>query len=306
MKKVFGKMELTQVLKKHNETGRWISRIMLLAILLCVVSKSRFWHQSYEMAVVPCVSGLSVLKMAEVAGINDLFASAMAGEVITKENELVMEDIRMQVVYQLARRSVVKVIVKDAAGSGIIWKIDDDIVIVSSRHLLMKDVSATVVFCNEEAAEAEIIGYSQQYDIGFIRVAQEHVSDSILRSVFEAVPIWYGIETETDKRKFAEEYAGRTVLQIGANIQQGVINFSIGDIIDLNFVPIFNTNVLETRCFSRAGMSGGGVFDDSGRILGMISGGDVLEQAEEREAELTFSLPSMLIDAEYDQIIADG
>ena len=96
-----------------------------------------------------------------------------------------MEDARMQVVYQLARRSIVKVVVKDSAGSGIVWRINDDsIVIVSSRHLLMKDVKAQVTFCDEESAAAEIIGYSQQYDIGFLKIDDKNVTANILRDIF--------------------------------------------------------------------------------------------------------------------------
>lgn len=267
--------------------------VSVVWMFLFFVYKSGFWHQKYKLAATSCVSGASVLKMAE-------------NTVITNESGLVMEDIRMQIVYQLARRSIVKVTVKDAAGSGIIWKIDDEIVIASSRHLLMKDVKAKVLFCNEEQAEADIIGYSQQYDIGFIKVTKENVSDSILRNVFEAVPVCYEIETEADRDQFTAEYSGRQVLQIGANIHYGIEDFSVGNIIDLNFVPLFNTNVLETQGFSRAGMSGGGVFDDGGRMLGMISGGDVSGDSQERVAELTFSLPSMLIAMEYDKITAAG
>ena len=47
-------------------------------------------------------------------------------------------------------------------------------------------------------------------------------------------------------------------------------------------------------------MSGGGTFDESGRFLGMISGGDVAEESERKEAEITYSIPSALIAAEYE------
>ena len=54
-----------------------------------------------------------------------------------------------------------------------------------------------------------------------------------------------------------------------------------------------------------SGMSGGGVFDESGRLLGMISGGDVPENSEKREAELTYSIPPVLIQMEYEKILED-
>lgn len=205
-----------------------------------------------------------------------------------------MEDMRMQIVYQLARRSVVKVVVKDAAGSGIVWKINDDsIVIVSSKHLLMKDVTAQVTFCNEECADAEILGYSQQYDIGFLKIDDKYLSANILRDIYEAVPA----EELVDEADMAAE---QPVLQIGADLSGNKEHFSTGTVLGVGYDPVFNTEVLKTNCYSKAGMSGGGVFDAVGRLLGMISGGEVAKDAEIREAEVSYSLPVALIADEYD------
>lgn len=207
-----------------------------------------------------------------------------------------MEDARMQVVYQLARRSIVKVVVKDAAGSGIVWKINDEnIVIVSSRHLLMKDVKAQVTFCDEESADAEIMGYSQQYDIGFLKIEDKNVTANILRDIYEAVPA-EGFSDEADT------LTQQSVLQIGADLNGTKEHFATGTILGIGYEPVFNTNVLKTNCYSKAGMSGGGVFDAYGRLLGMISGGEVAEDAKIREAEVSYSLPTALIADEYENL----
>lgn len=213
-----------------------------------------------------------------------------------------VEDRVMQIVYQLARRSIVKVVVKDAAGSGVIWRLGDGIVIVSNRHLLMKDVTAEIIFGNGETAAADVIGYSQQYDIGFVSIPEEAVTSGVLRDIYEAVPSMYGTESEEARAAFAAEYRTRRVMQVGAVIDRSTANFSIGSIMGLEYVPLFNTHVLETACQSRPGMSGGGVFDEGGRFLGMISGGDVPENAEIREAEITYSIPPALIVSEYEKI----
>lgn len=207
-----------------------------------------------------------------------------------------MEDARMQVVYQLARRSIVKVVVKDAVGSGIVWKINDEnIVIVSSRHLLMKDVKAQVTFCDAESADAEIMGYSQQYDIGFLKIDDKNVTANILRDIYEAVPA----ENFSDE---ADMLTHQSVLQIGADLNGNKEHFSTGTILGVSYEPVFNTNVLKTNCYSKAGMSGGGVFDAYGRLLGMISGGEVSEDAKIREAEVSYSLPAALITDEYNHL----
>lgn len=204
-----------------------------------------------------------------------------------------MEDARMQVVYQLARRSIVKVVAKDAAGSGIVWKVDDEgIVIVSSRHLLMKDVKAQVTFCNEESVDAEIMGYSQQYDIGFLKIDEKKVTANILRNIYEAV----------QERDLADVPAEQPVLQIGADLNGNKEHFSTGTILGVGYEPVFNTTVLKIKCYSKAGMSGGGVFDVNGRLLGMISGGEVAEDAAIREAEISYSIPVVLIADEYDDL----
>lgn len=225
---------------------------------------------------------------------NDTLISGMYVNFLSQITDGVqMEDARMQVVYQLARRSIVKVVVKDSAGSGIVWKIDDEsIVIVSSRHLLMKDVKAQVTFCNEESVDAEIMGYSQQYDIGFLKVDDKKVTANILRNIYEAVPAEYLTDVPVEQ----------SVLQIGADLSGNKEHFSTGTILGVGYEPVFNTTVLKTKCYSKAGMSGGGVFDMNGKLLGMISGGEVAEDAEIREAEVSYSIPVTLIADEYDNL----
>ena len=250
------------------------------------------WWDRYGFASVSCISEQTAVEMERTARMR------AAGE-----REYDSEDIRMQIVYQLAKRSIVKVCAKDAAGSGIIWKIDDGIVVVSNRHLLMKDVEAEIVFGNGESAAADVIGYSQQYDIGFVRIQEEAVTDHMLREIYEAVPALYETASEEARAAFCSDNLGRRVLQVGAALDGQAASLSTGIIKGLAFVPLFITNVLVTACFSRAGMSGGGVFDEGGHLVGMISGGEVPEESQLREAEVTYSIPPSLILAEYEMIM---
>lgn len=252
------------------------------------------FYKPFRYEIVLCVSQIAAEKAADVAR---FYAVSEYG--------LEAENMVMQVVYQLARRSVVKVIVKDFTGNGIIWKIDDEIIIVSNKHLLGKDVRAEIVFCNGETFYADIMGYSQQYDIGFVRIAEDAVSNSVLREIYEAVPVLYEADSEEKREAFAQNWVGKRILQTGAAAGQKAADFSLGTVSGIRFMPLFNTMVLETDCFSRAGMSGGGVFGEDGRLLGMISGGDVPENAEQRVAEVTYSIPPALIATEY-EILTNG
>lgn len=267
--------------------------IMTSIIIALNVMGHRIDWKNYEYAVKSCVSGQTAVKMVQTAELK-----------ATKEGEYDAGDIGMQIVYQLAKRSIVKVIVKDSAGSGIIWRIEDGIVIASNRHLLMKDVQAEIEFGNGTSVSADVIGYSQQYDIGFVKIQEEAVTDNVLRDIYEAVPTLYETESEEGKIAFDAKYSKRRVLQAGAAIDKHTANCSTGNIMGLAFVPLFHTNVLVTECFSRAGMSGGGVFDEGGHLLGMISGGEVPEDAEKKEAEITYSIPPALIAAEYEAVIS--
>lgn len=260
-------------------------------IAVLYIMADRIYRGKDEFAVKSCVSGHIAVNMAQTAGLK-----------ATEAGEYNAEDIGMQIVYQLAKRSIVKVIAKDAAGSGIIWKIEDGVVIVSNRHLLMRDVQAEIVFGNGTSVTADVIGYSDQYDIGFVKIQEGGVTDNVLRDIYEAVPVLYESESEEAKAAFEAGYMKKRVMQVGAVLDNNTANCSVGHIMKLAYVPLFNTNVLVTECFSKAGMSGGGVFDEGGHFLGMISGGEVPEDAETREAEITYSIPPALIAAEYEAV----
>jgi len=281
------------VFRKKKRSGGYLGKQLSVGMMAGVLITALF-YKPFHYEIVLCVSQTAAERAVDVARFH-----AVSGYGLEAENMV------MQVVYQLARRSVVKVIVKDFTGNGIIWKIDDEIVIVSNKHLLGKDVKAEIVFCNGETAQADIIGYSQQYDIGFASIAENVVSSSVLREIYEAVPVLYEVDSEEKRELFVQNWAGKRVLQTGAAAGQRAADFSLGTVNGIRFVPLFNTMILETDCFSRAGMSGGGVFGEDGRLLGMISGGEVPENAKQREAEVTYSIPPVLIMAEYEKLRND-
>ena len=70
-------------------------------------------------------------------------------------------------------------------------------------------------------------------------------------------------------------------------------------------MPLFNTTVLGDGLFFESRHVRGGVFGEDGMLLGMISGGAVPEDATEREAEITYSIPPVLIAAEYEKLAKD-
>lgn len=227
--------------------------------------------------------------------------------IMTDFTGLKWEDSDMQIIYQLAKRSVVRIEVKEFAGNGVIWKIDDDnVIICSNRHLLMHDVEAEVTFCDKEKVKAQILGYSQQYDLGFLKINISELPTGVFRDIYEVVPVIYDFYKEEDIDEFLKEYENKTILQLGAGaLNDDKYYLNTGTVDSVRFEPVFNTKVIVTCCYSKAGMSGSGLFDEGGRFLGIVSGGDVSDDASEKESDYTFSIPSSIILDEYDIILEE-
>ena len=186
-------------------------------------------------------------------------------------------------------QSIVHISMKDSVGSGVIVSIQaDDIIVVSNKHLLQKDVEAAVTLANGTTYEAEVLGLSQQYDIGFLKL---RVPEPELSEVEQVSQIY-------EEESF---YLGTAILQYSSR-QAGVIECYEGYISgDSQYMDEFHSEILQTNCYSAAGMSGGAVFHTNGEFLGMIAGGEVADDDMTRESEITYCIPAALIWDAYEE-----
>lgn len=188
-------------------------------------------------------------------------------------------------------QSLVRIAVKQSAGMGIIWAItEDNVVIVSNRHVLTGDVEAQVTFADGERLTAEALGYSAQYDIAFFQIGIEQISQELLQEIAEVKrPLEIAWQERTQ--------SGTAIIQVDSEdaIYQGTIS-------QIQYIPEFGTDMLVTSCYAKAGMSGGGVFDEEGWLLGMITGGEAAGSGQ-KEAWITYSVPSPIIEQEYQLLI---
>lgn len=210
-------------------------------------------------------------------------------EPTTDEETVIVKNIE-----EAMEQSVVHISMKDSVGSGVIVKIKEtEMIIVSNKHLLQKDVEATVTLANGETYHAEVLGLSQQYDIGFLTLQIPNIN---LREVEQVEP------------PYSKEslYLGMDVLQYSSR-NAGVIERYEGYILgEIQYRDEFHSDILPTKCYSAAGMSGGAVFHHNGEFLGIIAGGEVADDATTRESQVTYCIPADLIWEAYTEVTGEG
>ena len=193
--------------------------------------------------------------------------------------------------FENIRPGVVQIHVGNIYGGGTVWKITaDGIIIISNRHVLenfaaqaQQDVNRNyVTFFDGEAARAELIGLSAKYDIGFIKVPLSELRNAQLCTLRSA-----RIDTEA----YTEVRSGMTIFCVHSQdiIRRGpeddavVMDGKGTGIADQSYVGIISDtdayiedlgqNMMYCMCYAEPGMSGSGMFDGYGNLIGMVTGG---------------------------------
>lgn len=197
--------------------------------------------------------------------------------------------------YEELKKSIVRIEVDKTAGSGIVWSIEEGkIIIVSSRHLIEQGDKPVVIVYDGTMLVAKVEGCSDVSDVGFVSIeygnGENNNSDDILNKINPVCPrIYEGIENIN-------------IVQIASSAEPaGDLYTGYAD--SIIYVPQLGENMLQTKCYSKAGMSGGGVFDNEGFLLGMIAAGDVdSSETENRDADTTYSIPVETIEQVYKKL----
>lgn len=210
-----------------------------------------------------------------------------------------------------ASLGVVKIVCGDFRGSGVVIARDEEgLVIVSAKHLLMYDVRAEVSFVGMESGEnvtGDVIGYSASYDLAFL-----HVSLSALPAKLsdDAKNMWAAGD-ESDRMwaaapdaggqqavirtdaAYRELRAGDFIVQIGLS-EDAELEYYIGAAQAKEvLISDYNACMLLNECHAEAGMSGGGAYDENGRLVGIIIAGD---------AQGTVCMPMTTVLEEYREL----
>lgn len=165
-------------------------------------------------------------------------------------------------------------------GSGIIWKMEADTIwILTNQHMLVGESADTaekedglidVIFWDGIRALGEVVEMSAEYDLGIVRVDLQDMG-------YYSVERYYQVRYDVDA--FEAAGPGDDIFIIGSadypagNLYYGTIgNRSI-------YMENFGTEMLWAYCEVKAGMSGSGVFDRNGNLLGIVCAGNDQKEA---------------------------
>lgn len=153
-------------------------------------------------------------------------------------------------------------------GNGSVYKINkEELVIVTTYHLLQNGEDVTVRFPDNRAVEGKVLGVNKKHDVGFVTVGIEDIPNETVETV-SAIQTKQSIYDSLEQGDYMEycflSYDGVLVNQ---EIYQG----SIGH---MNwYVPDFDDHLIYNYCEVRPGMSGCAAVAADGSYLGMVIGG---------------------------------
>lgn len=202
----------------------------------------------------------------------------------------VLEESDCGLAYENVKNCVVRVQMGNAHGSGILWKLKPDMVVVATnRHVLeyWDDADSYVYFPQGYYMDARILGVSQQYDVGFVAV--------------DATQFTYGELIRLRSARVDEAVYSRLVrgdamfcVDLGTTAGEGKFYEATVEEPD-KYIEDFGAVMLYGLGFAREGMSGGGTFDGRGYLIGMITGGTINYE--------TASVPLPDLIAAYEEIM---
>ncbi len=150
-------------------------------------------------------------------------------------------------------------------GNGSIIKMDkNEIVIVTTKHLLDEGNEVTITFFGGESVESNQVFVSNQHDIGFVKVPIMGLSEKTMQ-VIEAVKY---------KRSVYKHLKQENIMQYVYMDKEGLVEIEKGRIGNPSwYVEEFQDIMIYNYCKAKTGMSGSGAFTEDNYYIGMLIGG---------------------------------
>lgn len=180
----------------------------------------------------------------------------------------VLKEPDLETACENVRDSVVRIDMGKAYGSGVIFRLTaDGVVIATNRHVLAywREETGVIRFPQGYYAGARVIGSSDTCDVGFLLVEKEEIglrAVSGLRCVYAEEDVYADLQGE------------EAIFCLGAGRKEEETIFQEAVLEDTGkYIETFGGEMLYGRGFAREGMSGGGMFDGCGRLIGLLTGG---------------------------------
>lgn len=163
----------------------------------------------------------------------------------------------------LVRPCIVRLRTGALTGSGIIVRLEKDTAIIASnRHQLSAGKYSAVTLWDGRQIRGVRTFVSSKYDLGFIEADISKISYEKRKELRIICPGDSNVVAAGDRMFLTGSADG-----VAANVYEG----SVAD--PMYYFPEFGSYMVYGHCRAKAGMSGGGAFDMSGRCIGMITGG---------------------------------
>lgn len=180
----------------------------------------------------------------------------------------VLQEADPKAAYENVKNCVVRLDMGTAYGSGIVFHMTADAVIIATnRHVLeyWDEASGMVRFPQGYFVDATVLGSASETDVGFLRVDGAELGydalTSLRRVCVEEAPFTGG----------EEQIEG---FLVGANRrEQEPVFYEAVLEKEERYIELFRSDMLYGHGFAREGMSGGGIFDGRGRLIGLLAGG---------------------------------
>lgn len=239
--------------------GRIYKISTVIIILLCVMTQGKLMRtvQAKEPSMPPhliqSVSGQDIYRGMIAL---DLSYCPVLGE---EDAEKACENVR---------DSIVRIDMENAYGSGVIFRMTDDgLIIATNRHVLeyWRDEAGVIWFPQGFYVSARVLGSAQDCDVGFLRVENGEIGMETLLTL-RSVPL--------DEAVYAALSEGDMAFCLGADRTAGEVIYQEASVGETGrYIDIFDGEMLYLHGFAKEGMSGGGIFDGYGHMIGLLAGG---------------------------------
>jgi len=253
-------------------------RILVAGILLLCLTACR--KEKEEIHIETGIPETNVTKTEEIVEGQELTAITPADRLEGKDM-----DNPAGMLQESSASVMVQIIAGNLKGSGVIaYSNEEEVWIVTAAHVLANmGETVKITFHDGYIVEARDIEYFETQDMAVIKLPREALADKGSDEIVDHGRIYHTVILERD----AFDASGDGDLVIAMGSKTGVAQEAYAGVIlrDYVFLEDFGAYMILADVYVTPGMSGGGLFDAKGRLLGILCG--VSEDGEVAVAPVT-------------------